>query len=78
MNITKLLQFDDSQPVNLTLSSERESHEPMETEPPNEKMYHETINWRTNYLSCAVTVRLKIYLLPLKMISLAGIAARNS
>ena len=78
INLTKPFQFSNSEPINLTLLPEPVSHEPMETAPPIEKMQHEIIDGRTHYLSCAVTVQPKIYLLPMKMVSLVRIAARNA
>ena len=78
INLTKPFQFNDSEPINITLLHEPESHEPIKTAPPIEKMQHEIINGRTNYLSCAVSVQPKIYLLAMKMVSLVGIAARNA
>ena len=36
MNFEKPLQFDNSEPLNLTLSTEPESYEPMKTAPPIE------------------------------------------
>ena len=78
INLTKPFQFNDSEPINLTLLPEPTSHEPMETASLIEKMQHEIIGGRTNYVSCAVTVQPKIYLLPMKMVSLVGIAARNA
>ena len=77
INLTKSLQFDDSEPINLTLSLKPESYEPMETALLIEKDATQKNCGTTNYLSCAVTVPQKIYLLPMKMVSLAEIAARN-
>ena len=37
INLTKSLQFDDFERINLTLSPKPEFYEPMETAPPIEK-----------------------------------------
>ena len=78
INLTKPFQFNDSEPINLTLLPEPESHEPMETAPAIEKNATQN-NWWENELSvlCCI-VQPKIYLLPVKMVSLVGIAARNA
>ena len=78
INLTKPFQFNDSEPINLTLLPEAESYEPMETAPAIEKNATRNNLWKTNYLCCAVIVQPKIYLLPMKMVSLVGIAARNA
>ena len=44
-NLTKLLQFDDSEPLNLTLFPEPESYEPMETAPPQFENDKTQRNW---------------------------------
>ena len=75
INLTKPFQFNDSEPITLTLLPEPES---TETAPAIEKNATRNNWWKTNYLSCAVIVQPKIYLLPLKMVSLVGIAARNA
>ena len=38
INLTKPFQFNDSEPINLTLLPKPESHEPMETAPLIKKM----------------------------------------
>ena len=49
-NLTKPFQFDDFEPINLTLSPEPESHEPRETTPPIEKNATRN-NWLEKELS---------------------------
>ena len=50
INLTKPFQFNDSEPINLTLLPEPESHEPMETAPAIEKNATRN-NWWENELS---------------------------
>ena len=72
VNLTKPLQFENSDRLtkhchlNLNLINQWKLI-----------MQHETIGETAN-LSCAVNVQLEIYLLPIRMVSPAGIAARNA
>ena len=50
INLTKPFQFNDSEPINLTLLPKPDSHEPMETAPPIEKNATRN-NWWENELS---------------------------
>ena len=78
-NLTKPFQFDDSELLDLTLSPKPESYiNQLKLHHRLKKMQHETIGGTTKYLSCAATVQQKICFLPMKMVSPAGIAARNA
>ena len=72
IDLTKPFQFDDSEPINLTVSPEPESHEPMETAPLIEK-YATPNNWWENKLSvlcCNCSAENIANLLPMKMFHL--------
>ena len=70
INLTKPLQFGDSEPINLTLLPKSESYEPMETALLIEKIATRKNCGTMKYLSCAVTVPQKIYLLPMRIVHL--------